>query len=126
MNTVQSCSHLSFQRIWIASKKLKKQFILLIAPVIVYLIVWTAVDMPKPIESLTLDHSNDENIVNLDKNCSSTHVIWKMISYMWQSLLLLSSAVLAFFTGDVKDQIKEIKLIGLLVYSHLVFLIFGL
>ena len=124
MNTVQSCSNLSFRRIWIDSKKLKKQIILFIVPGLVYLIVWTALDMPKQTESLTLDHSGNANIVNLDRNCSSASVIWNIISYVWQFLLLLSSSVLSFFSRDVEDQNKEIKFIGLLVYSHLMFLIF--
>ena len=124
MNAVQSCADLHFWRIEIDLKKLKKQLILFITPVVTYLIVWTVLDMPGPIESLTLDNSGDQNIVHLDRSCSSASRIWKIISYALQFLLLLSSSVLAFQSRGVVDQIKEIKFIGFLVYSHLMFLIF--
>ena len=124
MNAVQKCKVIHFRRIEIDSKRLRKQLILFIAPILTYLIVWTAVDMPEPIESLTLDNSGDKNIVYLDRSCSSASVVWSTIAYVWQFLLLLSSSVLAFQSRGMKEQIKEIKFIGFLAYSHIMFLIF--
>ena len=124
MNQVRRCVNLRSSLIKIGSNKMKKQLALFVIPVLIYLIVWTSVDMPKPIELLTLDNKGNKNIVDLDRSCSSTFVTWSIIAYVWQFLLLLSSSVLAFQFRGVRDEINESQSIGMLVYSHLMFLIF--
>ena len=126
MNRVNSSfNEICFRRIDIDPKRMKKFVFVFICPVLIYLIVWTAIDMPKSIESLTMsDNRKNMNIVYLDRCCLSTSVVWSVMGYIWQFLLLLSSVVLAIQSSKVQEKVKESQLIGFLAYSHFMFLIF--
>ena len=113
-----------FRRIEIDHNKLRTYPILFLFPVLTYLIVWTIIDMPKSIESLSLDRSGNGNIIDLDRFCSSGSEVWGIMSYVWQALLLLSASVLAYQSRDVVEEMNESQKIGFLVYSHFMFLIF--
>ena len=113
-----------FERIRIDTKKLQTFPIYFAVPVIIYLIVWTSVDMPKSTSAIHFNSSDNDNVVNIDYACSSSSRIWVIVGYMWQVFLLLTASVLAFQSRDVAGEIKESQWIGLLIYSHLMFLIF--
>lgn len=126
---VQAINHVTresvrFRRIRVNTKKLKTYPIYFAVPVIIYLIVWTCVDMPKSTSAAIFDNSDNENVVNIDYACSSKLQIWVIIGYVWQVLLLLSASVLAFLSRDVVEEMNESQWIGFLTYSHLMFLIF--
>lgn len=112
-----------FRRIEVDHVKLRRYPIIFLIPVLIYLSVWTAVDMPKSIESLLLDESGDGNIIDLDRFCSSDSEIWSMMAHFWQVALLLSASVLAFQSRDVVEEMNESRKIGFLIYSHFMFLI---
>ena len=113
-----------FKRISINTKKLRTFPIYFAVPVVIYLIVWTSVDMPKSTSAVHFNSSDNDNIVNIDYVCSSTSQIWVIIGYIWQAFLLLSASVLAFQSRDVAEEMNESQWIGFLTYSHLMFLAF--
>lgn len=113
-----------FRRLEIDQNKLKKYPILFVTPVLIYLIVWTIVDMPKSVESLAMDKGGIGNIVDVNKSCGSNYEIWSIMAYVWQSLLLLSASVLAFQSRDVIEEMNESQWIAFLMYSHFMCLIF--
>ena len=113
-----------FRRLQIDQNKLKKYPLLFVTPVLIYLVIWTIVDMPKSTESLALDRSGSGNIVDVNKSCNSNYEIWVILAYVWQSLLLLSASVLAFQSRDVIEEMNESQWIAFLTYSHFMCLIF--
>ena len=114
----------SFRNIKIDVKKLKKYPFFFVTPVILYLIVWTAVDMSEATNIFILDKTCTGNVIEIYKTCTSRSAVWPIVAYLWQALLLISASVLAFQSRHDLDEMNESQWIGFLVYSHFMFLIF--
>ena len=124
MNTICRSGNIHLDHIEIDPKKLKKYLIVFIIPVLIFLIIWTAVDMPEPLDLLTMNSDDvSEKIINLDSYCSSVSIVWSVLGYMWQLLLLLSSVVLVCQFQGIED-IKESQYIAFMAYSNFMFWIF--
>ena len=123
VHTINKISHQSkrFQRIHSNGNKLLRYPLYAMIPVLFYLIVWTTVDRPKVVDTLSMDTDN-ESVILIKQNCSSSSGIWLLISYMWQLLLLSIAAILAIQSGDTNEEMNE-KQLGVLVYSQFLFLV---
>ena len=114
----------SIQHVDIMVEKLKKCLILIVTPVVLYLIVWVALDMPKLKDLLILDKSGSGNTIDVEMSCFSNSLVWSRITYVWHALLILIAGVLSFLPRRNDDEAKEIRWITFLVYSQFFFLIF--
>ena len=110
-----------FRRLEIDGKKLRRYPVYVMIPVIIYLVAWTAVDIPKPTETLSMGTSGIGNTIVVNTYCSSQVEYWSLVAYIWQVLMLLSATVLAFQSSDVVEEMNERQL-GFLVYSQFIFL----
>ncbi len=95
-----------FRRIEIDAKKLRRYPFFFAIPVLIFLIVWTSVDMPMSMNNLEIDGIEEGRSVELNKSCSSVLQTWSIMAYAWQGLLLLSASVLAFQSRDVVEEMK--------------------
>ena len=109
-----------FRRVNIDGKKLLRYPIFAMIPILLYLIVWTAVDRPTILDILSLD-ADDESVILVTQSCSSSSGVWILMSYLWQLLLLLVATILVFQSSDASEEMNE-KQLGYLVYSQFVYL----
>ena len=95
--------------------------------VIVYLILWTVLDPPQvyPDYELTEKMNDDgETIVWVLNVCASESQLWKYFTAGWHAMLLLCSTILAIQMRKISVQgFSESPTLGLLVYSHFMFVI---
>ena len=92
---------------------------------VIFLTIWTALDAPmkQPLYTMPDDIADDgsSTIVLQTFFCSSESSVWQFISVGWMGLLLLVTSVLAFQTRNVRADFNESQTLGLMTYSHLVF-----
>lgn len=95
--------------------------------VIIFMIVWTVVDPPSRVDTYFLAEDDDKdmltNTVEVYESCSSKSNTWNIIALVVEFLILLSSTVLAFQSRDVMQFVPDSHWIGVIVYSHTLFLI---
>lgn len=102
---------------------------LIVAFVMVFLSVWTALDAPKRMPEYDLTDTlvgNNETLVLIDYYCSSGSSAWKFFSVGWTALLLLWASVLAFQSRNVRQEFNESQTLGMMTYSHFVFVMLQL
>ena len=90
------------------------------ALLVIYLIVWTAVDTPSSVTDLTM---MGDATVALHYVCASASNFWEIAAFGWESLLLLSTTVLAYQSREVIKQLKDSHGFIFLVYTHFIFLL---
>ena len=93
--------------------------------VIVFLVLWTVLDSPhKALHSaLSTDQTNaGETIIFMTPYCTSDTNLWRYLAAVWHSILLVSATVLAFQTRKLKTDFGETETLGIMVYSHVVFI----
>ena len=91
--------------------------------VALYMVAWTLLDPPKETETRTLSETHADLIFH-DVRCSSQSEIWRHVAFAWLALLLMMSALLAYQSRDVMEQLNESKSLAVMVYSHFLFVIF--
>ncbi|KAL3941189.1 MAG: hypothetical protein SGBAC_004421, partial [Bacillariaceae sp.] len=87
--------------------------------VALYMIVWTAIDPPRPIEIRTLEE--DRTVIDIEMGCRSSSQHWVVIYLAWEMILALAAFVLAFQSRKAKAEFNESKSLGFMIYSHLGF-----
>lgn len=117
----------SCRRVKIDKNLFKKIITGALGIVVIFIIVWTVVDPPSRVETYLLIEDDDKDIQNTTvevyESCSSKSSTWNIIALVVEFLILLSSTVLAFQSRDVMQFVADSHLIGVLVYSHTLFLI---
>jgi len=94
--------------------------------VVVYLIVWTAVDPPaKQAEAVLTDAVNDGGggKVQTFHFCASSTKYWHIASMAYLIVLLLTATVLATQSRNVDAGFKESKYLAAMIYSHFLFVL---
>jgi hypothetical protein len=97
----------------------------LAALVVGYMMAWTIADpFLMAIEYILTDDttSEDETVVIMSPYCESESDDWRIISFIWQGLLLLSATILAFQTRNLRPDMNETSTLAILIYSHFFFL----
>lgn len=118
-----------FQKIMISRKSLFGTVMAVTSLVVIYLAIWTARDPPEKQSEFTLSTSettNDETIVYRTYYCSSESDIWDYVAFAWTATLLFSATVLAVQMRNVRQEFNESQTLGIMTYSHFVFLILRL
>ena len=93
--------------------------------VVVFLVLWTVLDAPyKTMHSeLSKDQTKaGETIVFMTPYCTSDSKLWRYLAAAWHSVLLISATLLAFQTRKLKTDFGETETLGIMVYSHVVFI----
>jgi hypothetical protein len=101
-------------------KHLYSSLLALSGIVTTYLIVWTIMDPSRSVEILILE---DENVVSSYFGCRSESTGWQTAYDFWEALLTLWAAALAFQSRTAKAEFNESKSLGMMIYSHFVFMI---
>jgi 7 transmembrane sweet-taste receptor of 3 GCPR len=117
------------QKINVERKQLFGSVFIVTALVIIFLIVWTAVDAPQKQPELSLSTSmteRNETIIYQTYYCSSEVAAWQYVAFGWTCLLLFSSSVLAFQMRNVRQEFNESTTLAMMSYSHFVFTILRL
>jgi hypothetical protein len=115
-----------FRRAEIDPNRSRKFLSIVLFLLVTYLIVWTTVDMPKRENNLSLEKDDNVTTVCVYTGCASSSPIWKIMVLVWETLLLLSSTVLAYQSRDIIQQLNESHWLAFLVYAHTVFLLMRL
>ena len=96
--------------------------------VLIFLILWTAVDPPRVKKEYTLlgtsdyeGENDDNNIALIRYYCSSESDWWSYLSISWVLVLLFCASVLAFQTRSFQSEYNESRTVSFLIYSHLIF-----
>ena len=110
------------RRVEINPNRFNKILAVTISILLLFLIIWTSIDMPRRTKQYEM---NNENLGDVDVyvGCESQRVVWMMAAYAWEFLLLLSATVLTFQSRDVIPQLNESNSMAFIVYSHFVFVI---
>lgn len=87
-----------------------------------FMLAWVLVDPPYGRVTRSLDR-DDPEIVNTDMRCSSDYYYWRIVAYAWEVFLLVLAAVLAFQSRGILKQFNESNSLGIMVYSHFMFLV---
>lgn len=98
----------------------------IVAVIVIYLIIWSAVDAPELEGELSLSTdltARNETIVRRSNYCASDTDVWSYIAMGWLATLLFSSTVLAFQMRHVRQEFNESQTLGLMTYSHFIFMI---
>jgi len=85
-----------------------------------YLTAWTIVDPPQKVENPSLV-SGGGSLVEIRVECGSSSNIWMAIAYLWEAIYIISSAILAFQSRNVRSDFNESKEIANMAYVHFVF-----
>jgi hypothetical protein len=109
------------KRVEISRKRMLHDVDLAVGFILIVLIVWTVLDPPRSVQELVLDATGAT--VEMSLECSSNHDLWFVGVLCWQSLLLLTAAVLAFQSRDIVQDFNESRSLGTMVYSYVLFLI---
>jgi hypothetical protein len=91
---------------------------------IIYLALWSILDTPeKAYYSGLTDKVTDDGaiIIELTPFCQSDSDLWRYLSAVWLCFLLIAATVLAVQTRKLKTDFGETETLGILVYSHFVF-----
>jgi len=94
--------------------------------VAVYLSVWTILDPSQRTAEYELTDSSTEvgeRIVAVYYYCSSDSLTWEYVAAGWNLVLLLGATVLAFQTRNIIKTYNESRTLGVLIYSHFLFVI---
>jgi hypothetical protein len=113
------------RRVKLEKSTLFRAVFLLSGLVLIYLILWTALDRPRQSidYELTDDKTeNGETIILTTDYCTSGSDVWVYASTAWRTLLLVSATVLAFQSREAKFEFNESQVLGFLIYSQFVFL----
>lgn len=107
------------KKIIVTNLQLVKYVGVLVAPLIILLIVWTAVDLPHPTN--TLDFTN----VRVDVMCASKSNAWLIACIVYCALMMLVSLALSFRTRHVPDGFNETWYVYLSGYNTIIMGIVG-
>ena len=110
------------QRVNISRRVLFGQVLFCALGVAGFMVAWTVLDTPYGQVTQRLD-PEDPTIIVADLRCGSNYYYWKIAAYAWEVMLLVLAAVLAFQSRGVLSQFNESKSLGIMVYSHFMFLI---
>lgn len=93
--------------------------------VVIFMTLWSILDAPRKAfhSGLTKEQtSQGETIILMTAYCKSESDIWRYMAAGWQTILLVAATLLAFQTRKLKTDFGETETLGMMVYSHFVFL----
>mmetsp|Transcript_34412 Transcript_34412/g.83548 ORF Transcript_34412/g.83548 Transcript_34412/m.83548 type:complete len:967 (+) Transcript_34412:74-2974(+) len=108
------------RRVKINPSQLYTSVMMLASLVAIYLIIWTTVDPAKATEIRKLEP--DSITVTSHFGCRSESQYWQTGYNLWEGMLVLWASVLAFQTRNVQAEFNESKSLGMMCYSHFIFL----
>ena len=112
------------QRTMIDGRKLKIYPLYVLAPVIIFLTLWTAIDRPLPTEALSMqDNDTFGTNIKVSTYCASNSKTWIFVAYSWQALILVSATVLTFQSRNVQQDMNESRILSFMIYSQSMFYI---
>jgi len=112
------------QKITIARSRLYGSALIITLFVVIFLIVWTALDAPEEEGELSLSTSmteKNETIVYRTYYCTSKSDAWQYAAFGWTFLLLFITSILAFEMRNVRQEFNESQTLVMMTYSHFVF-----
>ena len=97
--------------------------IITIIILILYLSIWTIVDIPRPMKNYLLNKQTDEktNLVTVYNGCASGSSWWQIASFSIEAMLLLAITLLAYICRGVIEELNESRSLSFMVYSHFLF-----
>jgi 7 transmembrane sweet-taste receptor of 3 GCPR len=124
VNRLMSASQ-KLAKVKISRKSLFRSVLGVSFVLVVFLAFWTVRDPPGKQWELSLSESmtvDGETIVHRIYYCSSESDIWEYAAFIWTGALLFSATVLAFQMRNVRQEFNESQTLGIMTYSHFVFL----
>ena len=113
-----------FRKVQIDPNLFKKYLATSIGVVVAYLIIWTAVDMPRKIDDIKIiEEEAKTTVVAFYAGCASSSQVWGVVALVFESFVLLGASVLAYQSRDIIERMDEGCWLAFLVYSHAMFLI---
>lgn len=109
------------KRVNLSRNKMLLQVAAIVTLIVTYMIVWTVLDPPTSYEVRVIANRDNQIVIQEDIKCASELATWRVVSFGWQALLLVLAAVLAFQSRHVMAQLNESKRLGIMVYSHFLF-----
>ena len=95
--------------------------------IVIFSIVWTLYDPPmKSAEYILTDNETPDGeytIVEIQYSCTSTNIAFDYINLGWTSLLLFIATILAFQTRNLRQDFNESQTLGIMIYSHFLFVL---
>ena len=92
--------------------------------VVLFLGLWTLWDAPNRHfhSKLSRDKTESgETMILMTPFCASDSIMWRHLATVWHSVLLVAATLLAFQTRKLKTDFGETETLGIMVYSHVVF-----
>mmetsp|Transcript_25346 Transcript_25346/g.37548 ORF Transcript_25346/g.37548 Transcript_25346/m.37548 type:complete len:492 (-) Transcript_25346:279-1754(-) len=113
-----------FRKVKIDPNLFKKYLATSIGVVVAYLIIWTAVDMPREIDDIKIiEEEAKTTVVAFYAGCASSSQVWGVVALAFEGFILLGASVLAYQSRGIIERMDEGRWLAFLVYSHTMFLI---
>ena len=116
---------LSFRRVDFKLKNLKLAVFYIILSVLLFLSIWTYIDPNTSVVHEILK-DREQGIVSSAVTCASVSRIWRVITFVWEAVLLLCILVLALQSQSMIAELDESQALTLMVYTHFLFLVLRL
>lgn len=116
----------SMKRVVVRRKSLFGAVVGISGLVCLYLLVWTLLDPPMKANEYELSPGmtvGDETVVIVSPYCTSQNSAWMIASLAWNCILLVCATVLAFQTRSLRQDFNESRTLGLMIYSHFLFVV---
>jgi hypothetical protein len=113
----------NFRRIRIDPRQLILTVVGVTIVVILVLTAWTIVDPPRrQVNQYLMDNEGSISLLVL---CDSESMGWSILARCWEGILIAAAVVLAFQSRKVKGEFNSSTHLGLMIYSHFVYLLCG-
>jgi hypothetical protein len=109
------------KRVMISKMQLVKIMGGLLFLVILFLIIWSAVDPVQVVEHRSVTNETSA-VIEECVTCSSQQPFWIYMALGFQGLLLVMASVLAFQSRDTIPEFDESRSLGTMIYSHALFM----
>jgi 7 transmembrane sweet-taste receptor of 3 GCPR len=113
-----------FKRLVLSQRQLFGTVAFFTSIMVVFLILWSALDAPKSEGEYTLTDETTEDgeyIVIVGYFCSSHSDVWRYVAVGWHCILLICATVLAFQTRNLQAGFSESHVLAIMTYAHFVF-----
>jgi hypothetical protein len=96
--------------------------------VFIFLMIWTILDPPRESKEYVLGETDDigegdPTDILVTTYCSSEKDFWSYISFAWIGGMLVAATVLAIQSRNTRQDFNESQTLGVMIYSHFVFVI---
>lgn len=107
----------------VSKEQVYKVSVAIVGMMVLYLSIWTIVDRPTPESELVLRNQGGDD-VDVHVQCSSKSMVWALIVFCWEGVLICASAAVAYISRNIPSAFNESRALGNVAYASFLFFVF--